>query len=177
LEAVKAVDSRDNIKEPFQDALDRLAKECDAENSCLFEVLQKVDIILGPGLGDFEAVLSSDHIAKIDLCSSLVPAQINALRDELIQKVSDASSNRVDDPSKHWCCVNAEPLLDPRIQAKQLLATLVIEIIRVSVKTSSLLMRAVCKLHPCAFRKEGTAHVDAGVIPFIGRIRRGVQDG
>jgi hypothetical protein len=69
------------------------------------------------------------------------------------------------------------PHVQPPAPTARGLARMIHDFAGVSVKTSSLLMRAVCKLHPCAFRKEGTAHVDAGVIPFIGRIRRGVQDG
>jgi hypothetical protein len=51
--------------------------------------------------------------------------QLNAIRDELIQKIYDASSNFVDDPAKHWSCINGSAANDLRIQAKQLLPSIV----------------------------------------------------
>lgn len=130
LTAVNAAAGLDDVKEPFLTALMVLAQSCEVANDCLFQVLQRTDLLVGPGLDDFEAVISIDHLARIDHCSTLVPAHINAIRDELIQKIHDASSNRVDDPSKHWCCVNGPPQADPRLRAKQLPVTLVGEVVQ-----------------------------------------------
>jgi hypothetical protein len=130
LTAVTGAKALEELKEPFLTALQELAQSCDITNECLFQVLNKTDLIVGPGLDDFEAVLSIDHLARVEHCSTLVPSHINAIRDELIQKIHDASSNRVDDPSKHWCCINGPPRSDPRLLAKQLPVTLVAEVVQ-----------------------------------------------
>ncbi len=130
LEAVSSVALHTDLKHPFDGAFTGLATACQADPKCLFDVLKRVDLIVGPSLEDFEAAISLQHIGGIESCAMLVAARINAIRDELIQKVHDASSNRVDDPSKHWCCVNGVALDDPRIQAKRLSPAIVDEVIR-----------------------------------------------
>ena len=130
LEAVSAAALHTDLKHPFGDALTSLATVCQADPKCLFDVLKRVDFVVGPSLDDFEAAISLQHIGGIESCARLVPARINAIRDELIQKVHDASSNRVDDPSKHWSCVNGVALDDPRIQAKRLSPSIVDEVIQ-----------------------------------------------
>ena len=130
LEAVFVATVHTELKEPFDKALSNLATACQADSKCLFDVLKRVDLIVGPSLGDFEAAISLEHVGSIESCAGLVPHRINAIRDELIQKVHDASSNRIDDPAKHWSCVNGVALDDPRIQAKKLCATIVDEVIK-----------------------------------------------
>jgi len=118
------------VKEPFQSALSVLAQSCDVTTVFLFQVLKRMDLILGPGLNDIEAVISVDHLAQVEHCSVLIPAHINAIRDELIQKIHDASSNRVDDASKHWYCLNGESPSDPRILAKRINIDLVDDVVQ-----------------------------------------------
>ncbi len=130
LTAVTTTAALGDVKEPFITALAELAQSCDTTKECLFQVLRRTDLIVGPSLDDFEAALSIDHLARVDHCSTLVPAHINAIRDELIQKIHDASSNRVDDASKHWCCINGPPQADPRLLAKQLPVILVGDIVQ-----------------------------------------------
>lgn len=130
LEAVSAAAFHTDLKGPFDKTFTRLATDCKSDPKCLFDVLKRTDLVLGPSLDDFEPVISLEHIAGLKSCSGLVPARINAIRDELIQKVHDASSNRVDDPSKHWSCVNGTALDDPRIQAKRLFPSIVTEVVQ-----------------------------------------------
>lgn len=129
LAAVTTASDVASVKKPFQSALSVLAKSCEVTSAFLFHVLQRVDLILGPGKDDIEAVISIEHLAPVDHCSVLIPAHINAIRDELIQKIHDASSNRVEDPSKHWFCVNGKPTSDPRILAKRINTSLVTDVV------------------------------------------------
>ncbi len=122
---VADADSESDLKEPFDSTLSKLASDCNTTTQCVFQVLKRIDLILGPSLDDFEAVLSQTHIASLNGCTSLPPHQMNAIRDELIQRVYDASSNFVDDPAKHWSCVNGTAANDPRVQAKQLFPSIV----------------------------------------------------
>ena len=118
------------LAKPFDEALMKLADSCKTTTTCLFAVFKRLELVVGPSLADFEAVLSQTHIATIRDCHSLPAYQLNAIRDELIQKIFDASSNFVDDPAKHWSCVNGAAANDPRVLAKQLFPIIVDDAIR-----------------------------------------------
>ena len=125
LAAVLVVDHERHLEHPFDLSLSNLAEACNATESCVFQVLRRLDLILGPSRDEIETILSHTHVASLDACKSLAPHQLNAIRDELIQSVSDASCITVDDPAKHWCCVNGNANDDPRVQAKQLYPSIV----------------------------------------------------
>jgi hypothetical protein len=107
-----------------------LARSANSTVDCIFGLLKRLEFFAGPSLDDFEAVLSHTHISGITSCSSYPTHQLNAIRDELIQKVYDASSNFIDDPAKHWSCLNGSDGNNPRLRAKQLLPTVVEEAIQ-----------------------------------------------
>lgn len=130
LEAVAAVRLVANLREPFLQALKDLATRCDADTQRVFQVLGRVDLLVGPGLDDFEASLSVDHLSTLPVCRGLKLPQLNAIRDELIQRVEDASSKRITDPAKHWCCVDGSADDDPWMKAKQIPISVVSEIIQ-----------------------------------------------
>lgn len=117
--AQKAV-GNEELAEPFKSRIGALATKCETDAACLFNVLKNLKFILGPSKDDFEVVLSATHVASHPLCKHLPPAELNNLRDELLQKVYEASSRQVDGPEKHWCCVNGVPAEDPWLKAKQL---------------------------------------------------------
>jgi len=123
--AVSTATSESDLQEPFGKSLLALAVACDTTTACLFQVFKRLDLIIGPSREDFETVVSHMHVAEIETCQSFPPYQLNAIRDELIQKVYDASSNFVADPARHWCCVNGTADNDPRIRAKQLFPSIV----------------------------------------------------
>jgi len=123
--AVLAVHSASDLKAPFDTALTDLASSAKSTVDCVFGLLKRFEFITGPSLDDFEVVLSHIHISGIASCSSYPAHQLNAIRDELIQKVFDASSNFVDDPAKHWSCLNGSDGSNPRLRAKQLHPTVV----------------------------------------------------
>ena len=122
--AVKA-DSNEHLAEPFKSRLGPLAAKCETEVICLFNVLKHLKFIVGPSIDDFDVVVSSQHVARHPTCQHLPQAELNNLRDELIQVIYDASSRTVEGPEKHWCCVNGIPADDPWLKAKQLLPSTV----------------------------------------------------
>lgn len=128
--AVLDAASASELKPPFDNSLSGLANSAESTVDCIFALLRRLEFVTGPSLDDFEAVLSHTHISGITSCSSYPAHQLNAIRDELIQKVFDASSNFVDDPAKHWSCLNGADGNNPRLRAKQLLATVVEEAVR-----------------------------------------------
>ena len=132
-DAIAKASDENSIEAPFDKSLATLAKAAGASTACVFAVFKKIGFVKGPSKEDFEAVLSLTHIARMESCNAFPPEQLNAIRDELIQKVYDASSNVVLEPAKHWCCVNGTAADDPTVQAKQLFA----EIVDAAVRTVS----------------------------------------
>lgn len=130
IEAIAKSSNESELKHPFDKSIAKLASDCMTTSDRIFAVFKRLEIVVGPSLADFEAVLSQTHIASIEACRSLPPYQLNAIRDELIQKIYDASSNFVDDPAKHWTCINGAAANDPRILAKQLFPNIVEESVR-----------------------------------------------
>lgn len=128
--AVLAAASASELKTPFDKSLSDLASRANSTVDCIFALVKRLEFVVGPSLDDFEVVLSHTHISGIVSCSSYPAHQLNAIRDELIQKVFDASSNFVDDPAKHWSCLNGADGNNPRLRAKQLLSTVVEEAVR-----------------------------------------------
>ncbi|MBA5868090.1 MAG: DUF4297 domain-containing protein [Nitrospira sp. CR1.3] len=103
-------------------ALKELATKLGCDKARLFDTCKRVQIMKGPALDGFETSIAHEHMPKLDGCSTLAPAELDGLRDELIQIVFNASSVRIDDPSKHWCCVLGNDHINPRLRAKRLVA-------------------------------------------------------
>lgn len=128
--AIRNATSLSDLQDPFDKSLAALALDCNTTAACIFEVFTKLHFVAGPGLDDFEAILSHTHISSLESCCSYPMHQLNAIRDEMIQKVFDASSNFVADPAKHWSCLNGQGANDPRLLAKQLFPGVVDDAIR-----------------------------------------------
>ncbi|MDZ4851667.1 MAG: dsDNA nuclease domain-containing protein [Pirellulaceae bacterium] len=130
LAAIKKTKKEDELEKPFDISLAKMSQDCKSTTACIYSVFKKLELVVGPSLADFEAVLSQIHIAQIAACRSFPAYQLNAIRDELIQKIYDASSNFVKDPAKHWSCINGAASNDPRIQSKRLLPSIVDDAIK-----------------------------------------------
>jgi hypothetical protein len=128
--AVDNANSAADLKPPFDESLMELARCANSTAECVFALFKRIRFLNGPSLNDFEAVLSHTHISGVAACSSYPTHQLNAIRDELIQKIFDASSNFVDDPAKHWSCINGVDSSSPRLRAKRVLPVVVDEAIR-----------------------------------------------
>jgi Cap4 dsDNA endonuclease len=103
-------------------ALQDLAAKLKRDKTQLLETCKRVQILKGPALDGFEISIAHEHLPKVEGCAKLSPAELDGLRDELIQKVFNASSVAIDDPSKHWCCVLGNDHINPRLKAKRLVA-------------------------------------------------------
>ncbi len=103
-------------------ALQDLATKLGCDRAKLFETCKRVQVVKGPALDGFETSIAHEHLPTLDGCSTLAPAELDGLRDELIQMVFNASSVAIDDPSKHWCCVLGNDHINPRLKAKRLVA-------------------------------------------------------
>jgi len=107
------------VDEPFASFLKGLAEDLGYSVGEVFSVLQRLRLVEGPSLNDFEDAVAHTHIPTMPSCDSLSPSQLDALRDELIHIIFIASSLQISDPSKHWCCVAGEDEANPRLKAKR----------------------------------------------------------
>ncbi len=101
IRSVQSVKSSKQLPPPFGGIFENLCKDLKVESDILFGVLTKLEFQKGPSIDDFEAVISSSHIANISECEGLSGSVQNGIRDELLQVVFDASSLTLNDSSKY----------------------------------------------------------------------------
>jgi hypothetical protein len=109
-----------DVNSVFRPTFQGLQAECGCAEDVLFSTLQRMDIILGPSRGEIDAVLSHEHIAKLDVCKGLNAGQLNNFRDDLVSQVYRASSLQVEDPIRHLRPVISGGEIDPRLTVKRL---------------------------------------------------------
>jgi hypothetical protein len=120
LKMVQKCKSATDLPVKWAKVLKSLADDCGCATQQLFETCHKVDLIVGPSKEAFDAEIAHEHLPKLNGCAQLSPAELDGLRDELIQTVFKASSLSIDDPSKHWCCVLGSDHLNPKLMLKRL---------------------------------------------------------
>lgn len=118
--AVRDCEASTGLSPVHMKTLEELATKLDCDKTKLFDTCKRVKIVKGPPLDGFETSIAHEHMPKLDGCSALAPARLDGLRDELIQIVFNASSIKIDDPNKHWCCVLGDDHVNPRLKAKRL---------------------------------------------------------
>ena len=118
--AVDNVAQFGELDKPFASFIQACADSFNKTSEQVFDVLRRLRFAKGPSLADFDDVIAHTHLPSVSSCASLPPARLDAIRDELIQKVFAASSLQVRDPSKHWCCIAGEDALNPRLRAKRI---------------------------------------------------------
>ena len=90
--------SRADISAPFDNSFDELQATCGCDSDQLLAVLHRMNLILGPSRGEFDAALSHEHIAQLEDCRSLNATELDDFRDSLVALVSRASALQVTDP-------------------------------------------------------------------------------
>lgn len=118
--AVLASETMDALPEPFRSVIREMAESLNLPEDKVFSVWRRLELVPGPPLDAFDAVIAHDHLASIPGCSNHTAPRLNALRDELIQKVYCASSIAIQDGAKHWIGITAPDRLQPRLQAKRI---------------------------------------------------------
>ena len=121
LQHVRDCSTRADIAAPFTDAFDKLQATCGCDADQLLAVLHRMDIIVGPSRGEFDAALSHEHIAQLDDCRDLKAVQLDEFRDALVALVHRASSLQVTDPIRHLRPLIAAQDPDPVLAAKKIL--------------------------------------------------------
>lgn len=131
LEAVKST-AADQIGSPwrFADVLHKLSTQLNCTPDELFSVLSRTDLVKGPPKDNFETEISHNALTECNGCNLLDKTTLNNIRDEIFQRVFEASSLSIDDPAK-W----TESLLSPsqsKLKAKRVSTSVVEECINQS---------------------------------------------
>lgn len=144
LNHVSNCDTVSDIQDPYVKTFQELEAYCGCSPARLFKVLKMIKLVVGPDRNSFDAEIVATHLPSMDECASLNVTSLNAVRDELIQKVFYASSLKIDDPSKHWTPINLSGEQSSFILAK-----------RVPVKEVS---RTIMSVASTPFRYSNTHH-------------------
>lgn len=123
LEHARQCANRSQLAAPFDAAFDELQATCGCEPAALLGVLHRMDLILGPSRGEFDAALSHEHIAKLDQCKTLNAGDLDDFRDALVALVARASSLHVTDPIRHLRPLISATEIDPTLAAKRIVVT------------------------------------------------------
>ena len=118
LEAVKNWDEENGIISPFDEVVKELSTEFSCSDVELIEVLKRTKHSKGPSREDFEASVAHSHLAQLGECRIMSPGALNSVRDELIQRIYQASSLHADNPDQHLHDIGSG--LSPIQRAKRL---------------------------------------------------------
>ncbi len=131
LEAVQGSSQVGDVPVPFMEVLAAMAIEFGCEQVELFAVLKRTKLLKGPNRDQFESEVAHMHLPKLAECRLLPAASLNAVRDEIIQKVYGASSLRIEDPRQHLPHIDGQS--NPRLLAKRLEVSVVATCVMQSV--------------------------------------------
>lgn len=120
LQHVRACDTVYAISSPYRAAFEELQAACGCDAEALFSALRRMDVVLGPSRGEFDAALSHEHLSKLDECRDLDAEGLDRVRDGLVAQVYRASSLHVTDPLRHLRPLIERTLNDPTLAAKRL---------------------------------------------------------
>lgn len=120
LEAVRCAKSVEEIPESYSHTFEYLREYCDCSKFVLYTTLSKLHLVVGPGRDSFDAEIIDDHLAKLPECAHLPVPILDDIRDELLKKISFASSRRIDNPRKHWIGLDEDDSHNPILLGKKL---------------------------------------------------------
>ncbi|GAB3585700.1 dsDNA nuclease domain-containing protein [Hymenobacter daeguensis] len=125
LKVLEGYSKASEVQGPFAEVLTAMATDfgCDAE--VLFAVLKRTELVKGPNRDHFDSEVAHIHLPQLADCKLLPAASLNAVRDELIQKVYGASSLLIEDPRQHLPHVAGQT--NPRLLAKRVAVSVVAE--------------------------------------------------
>jgi hypothetical protein len=117
LKVMEGYNKASEVQGPFAEVLTTMATDfgCDAE--VLFAVLKRTELVKGPNRDHFDSEVAHIHLPELPDCKLMPAAVLNAVRDELIQKVYGASSLLIEDPRQHLPHVAGQT--NPRLLAKR----------------------------------------------------------
>jgi|SRR6476661_461613 len=119
-----------DVHEPFAEVLAAMTTDFGCDSETLFAVLKRTELVKGPNRDHFDSEVAHIHLPKLADCRLLPAASLNAVRDELIQKVYGASSLLIEDPRQHLPHVAGQT--NPGLLAKRVAVSVVADCISLS---------------------------------------------
>jgi len=117
LVAIGQCSQASEVQPPFAEVLAAMATEFGCDDVILFAVLKRTELVKGPNRDHFDSEVAHIHLPALTDCKLMPAAELNAVRDELIQKVYGASSLLIEDPRQHLPHVAGQA--NPRLLAKR----------------------------------------------------------
>lgn len=117
---IKNIEDVKKVEGEFKKRFDNLVASAGVEESILLTVIQKISLVIGPPLENFEIDLSATHLRSIPLLENRSLTYINRVRDEFLHKVFKASSLSIEDSHKHIFCRVNDQKYDPRVLSKKI---------------------------------------------------------
>ena len=122
LTGVKLVTRWEDLVDETKIGFNWLKDKLEVEESDLFTVLRRMEVVLGPTDRAFEEELSIRHIPTLDECKSMSASSLARVCDGLIAMIAKASSLVSDDPSRDWVGLTHKSGEDPFLRAKRITA-------------------------------------------------------
>lgn len=117
LQIIERCRQSSEVPAPFAEVLTAMATEFGCDTNALFAVLKRTELVKGPNRDHFDSEVAHIHLPELLDCKLMPAAVLNAVRDELIQKVYGASSLKIEDPRQHLPHVAGQA--NPRLLAKR----------------------------------------------------------
>lgn len=130
LDGIKIVTKSEDLTGDVKKGFECLKVKLGIAQNDLFNVLLRLDIILGPTDRAFEDELAQRHIPTLTECKSLNAQSLGRVREALISRIALASALISDDPGRDWYGLTNKENKDPYLLAKRIIAEDIILTIR-----------------------------------------------
>lgn len=130
LTGIQSVAQWENLECEVKKGFEWLRDKLEVEATCLFPVLRRLNVILGPTERAFEDELAQRHIATLAECESMNASSLARVREALIGGIAEASSLVTDDPSRDWVGLTHKLDEDPFLLSKRVTAEDIILTVR-----------------------------------------------
>jgi len=118
LEEIRNRNSASEVSEPFYNTFNSLKTHCACDDISLFNALKKVDLIVGPTRQSFETDIALQHIPEVEGCENCTIPIAKNITSDLISKVSEASSLKIENPDIHLQSYFGRDENNPRLLSK-----------------------------------------------------------
>lgn len=120
LEEIKQTTNASEISEPFSSSFNTLKGQCECTDLNLYNTLKKVDLITGPSRQSFESDIAQVHIPTINGCENCTIPIAKSITSDLITRVAEASSLKIDSPILHLHSFFEHDRNNPRLISKRI---------------------------------------------------------
>ncbi|NMC31217.1 MAG: DUF4297 domain-containing protein [Veillonellaceae bacterium] len=122
LRGVFSAGSLTGLTGSVQKGFEWLRNKLNVSSEDLFNLLKRLDIVVGPTDRAFEDELCQTHIPELSQCAHMDAQRLQVICEALINRVARASSLVSRSPSRSWVGVIPEAQADPFLLAKRITA-------------------------------------------------------